>query len=776
VEAITFLDALVEALRRAGTYNKNDQVPPAAILWTDRERQWEAILPLLRTRLPILTLGQYAPAERTGPAYWLRCMIDRTLDEDRLAPDELPIVYLPGISRGDIRAIEECPRPLQPLAELQYRGVLWTHRNGRDWTVAAFVGSHDGGLGVEVLGDNATRDALRRALRRLAHEPVAHLRAAAPLQASFFDGLLFTDEVRGLLIWLDDPDGFRATLDDTMWASFRDLCRRAYGIDPERDGTLSAAERLGGRQGAWAAVWQRFAEAPGLYPNLPDLLRRARPQIALPLFTLSDSWPQDNEAAEEQLQARLLLVGDKLPPEARQEIEALDVEHGPRRRSVWAALGQAPLAAALEPLVRLARDTARPLGGTTAVEIAAAYAEWGWTVDASAVAALAAIEKSVHVAAVGAAVASLYRPWLEAAATALQRAVALGDPPQTYPVAPPVTAENGRVVLFSDGLRFDAGRRVAAALARGNLACEVGWRLTPLPSITATDKPAVSPVAGALRGGPKLEAAVAATGTRVDVTVLRRLLHDAGYQVLQGGETGDPSGRAWTELGAIDKYGTEHGWKVVHHLDGEIRSLVRRVDDLLAAGWQQVVVVTDHGWLLLPGGLPKVELPEHLTELRKGRCARLKSGSVTDQQTVSWYWDRDVRIALAPGIACYEAGKEYEHGGLSPQECVTPILTVTSGVTAATPVVIAGIKWMGLRCRVTLVNAPAGTQVDLRIKPADPMSTLADGAKAIGANGQASLGVEDDDRIGQAAVVVVLDAEGRIRAQRPTMVGGDGEE
>ncbi len=197
---------------------------------------------------------------------------------------------------------------------------------------------------------------------------------------------------------------------------------------------------------------------------------------------------------------------------------------------------------------------------------------------------------------------------------------------------------------------------------------------------------------------------------------------------------------------------------------------------MLAAGWQQVVVVTDHGWLLLPGGLPKVELPEHLTELRKGRCARLKSGSVTDQQTVSWYWDRDVRIALAPGIACYEAGKEYEHGGLSPQECVTPILTVTSGVTAATPVVIAGIKWMGLRCRVTLVNAPAGTQVDLRIKPADPMSTLADGAKAIGANGQASLGVEDDDRIGQAAVVVVLDAEGRIRAQRPTMVGGDGEE
>ena len=45
-------------------------------------------------------------------------------------------------------------------------------------------------------------------------------------------------------------------------------------------------------------------------------------------------------------------------------------------------------------------------------------------------------------------------------------------------------------------------------------------------------------------------------------------------------------------------------------------------------------MITDHGWLLMPGDLPKVELPEHLTEIRKGRCARLKEGSQTDQQVV----------------------------------------------------------------------------------------------------------------------------------------------
>ena len=45
---------------------------------------------------------------------------------------------------------------------------------------------------------------------------------------------------------------------------------------------------------------------------------------------------------------------------------------------------------------------------------------------------------------------------------------------------------------------------------------------------------------------------------------------------------------------------------------------------LIAHGWRQVIVITDHGWLLLPDGLPKTELKEHLTEIRKGRCARLK--------------------------------------------------------------------------------------------------------------------------------------------------------
>ena len=78
-----------------------------------------------------------------------------------------------------------------------------------------------------------------------------------------------------------------------------------------------------------------------------------------------------------------------------------------------------------------------------------------------------------------------------------------------------------------------------------------------------------------------------------------------------------------------------------------------------------------------------MELPAATTELKKGRCARLKDGAAVDVATVPWFWDPDVRIALAPGATCFEANKEYEHGGVSPQECIVPRLTVHAGAQAA---------------------------------------------------------------------------------------------
>ena len=71
------------------------------------------------------------PSAALGPAVWVRCVVDGTLDEPELPDDRPRIVYLPGVARQDLRAGEECPDGLKPLVELLFRGALW-HRPKRE--------------------------------------------------------------------------------------------------------------------------------------------------------------------------------------------------------------------------------------------------------------------------------------------------------------------------------------------------------------------------------------------------------------------------------------------------------------------------------------------------------------------------------------------------------------------------------------------------------------------------------------------------------------------
>lgn len=766
----TFLEALVEAIKRAGSYNKNDQAAPVAVLWPDKDRQWEPLLPLLRSRLPLLTFGAYDPENRAGPAYWLRCMLARTLPECQLPWDETPIIYLPGVSRQELRASEETPRIVQPLAELQYRGVAWTHKNGRDWSILAFLLSFK----VDVAADAATRAALQRALLKLVDEPITRLQRESPLKAAFFDTLLNPDEARNLLLWLNDPAGYLQRCSKGEWAAFCSLCASKYGFHPEKDGPITGARLFGLHQdAAWGVVWNRFAEAPHAYPNLPELLRSARPE-QMSLFTNAESWPQDNEDAEKALRESLANQRNQLPQAARATVYNLEKEHAARRSSVWATLGRSPLALALSYLTVLARESERAFGGTTVPEIRTAYIERGWQVDAAVIDALATVIHTEDVSAVKAAITAIYRPWLENAASVLQKAVYAGHSTQTYPVIPLPAPEKGTCILFSDGLRYDVGLRLADALQAQSLICQVDTHLAPFPGITPTAKPAISPVAALLIGtiNPGLELVVANSGSKVNAEVLRKLLEQAGYQILRGEDLGDPAGRAWTEMGAIDNYGHQNSAQLPYHLKSEIASLARRIETLLNWGWKQVLVVTDHGWLLLPGDLPKVDLPEHLTHLRKGRCAQIKETSQINQETVPWYWNEQVRIALAPTIHCYEAGKEYEHGGLSPQECFVPVITVSQKQGAKSqPVVIEDVNWRGLRCRIRVTGITPGMHVDMRTKAGDASTSLLRALATPGVDGSVSLLVEDEDRMGEAVLIVVVQHDGTVSKQMSTIVG-----
>jgi hypothetical protein len=76
--------ALLDAVRSATSHNRSDGVAPAAVLWTDKERHWEAVIPHLTGELQLLTLGPYAPDALMGPAIWIRCVIAGTLSKVEL--------------------------------------------------------------------------------------------------------------------------------------------------------------------------------------------------------------------------------------------------------------------------------------------------------------------------------------------------------------------------------------------------------------------------------------------------------------------------------------------------------------------------------------------------------------------------------------------------------------------------------------------------------------------------------------------------------------------
>ena len=779
-KAGTLLEAARASLARAARYNPGDVVAPAAVLWTDADGQWQPVAEQLRGLMPeLLTLGDYDTETRTGPAIWLRCVIEPAVRADKLPDlawptDTVPVIYMPNVSRQTLRAVEECPNELKPLVELQYRGAVWTQKNGKDWTVEAFLISEDGGLELDVARDKQTRLAMLGALSQLAVTPISRLRGKR-LEAEDFDKLMIGDTPRDLLLWLSDPAGARSEWDDAKWAAFRSRCKAEYGFDPDSDGEIVGGEKLGLRQDAWLGVWQRFAESPGLYLGIPDLLRNAKPKT---LFVDRDAWPDENEGMEEALRSALALLGSANPTEARQRTAELETEHGVRRDWVWAKLGLCPLADALAHLAVLAKRTVTTLGGESPEIMAKLYTEGDYLADDAALRALACVKTAEDLVAVQAAVRCMYLPWLEDTARNFQKCVAGSALPDASGQTG-IAVEAGECALFADGLRFDVAQRLCAMATEQQMEVTADWRWAGLPTVTATAKAAISPVAEKLVGhnpGADFLPETAEDSQSLNTSRFRKLLTAAGYEVFGTAETGDSqakNARGWTEYGEFDKLGHDLQGKLAARIEDQLELLLERVQGLLEAGWKRVRVVTDHGWLLAPGGLPKVQLPKYLAESRWSRCASVKDVAHVKVPVAGWHWNSHERFAFGPGVHCFVAGQEYAHGGVSLQECLIPVLTFTSSITpAAVTATVADIRWLGLRCRVTVDAGEAEVMADLRTKPNDPRSSVTV-PKAVDSEGKVGLLVGDDSLEGTIVSLVLLDPSGRVIGKEPTTIGGE---
>ena len=770
----TLSQCLAATLQKAAhAYAAGDQVAPCVILWPDPQRLWESVVPQIqKVTDELFVLGNYDPAQRTGPALWLRCIEARSVD-GAPAAGVTPIFYLPGLSRDQLRAAEDCPPELAALVELQYRGIVWLHVNGKEWTPNAFLVSKHGGLELDVAKDQATLDALAGALPMLVSEPLVQFQGRR-LDSEYFNGLMAPDATGLLLRWLGDPETFQQRRSDAEWKAFCEQCKADFRFDPVKEGPLKAAQLLAERNNPWNKVWQRFAEAPTNHSGIVEWLGRASPKKPS-MFDTAEVWPEINEREERKLQQALESLVDRQQDEVIRRVAELETQHSERRNYPWQKLGLSPLATALEPLAQLCSLCKSTPGAPTPEAYAEFYASTGWRVDAAALATMAACGSPEQHGAVLGTVQAVYLPWLESTARHLQQLIRNNGQSVSKRTKPIGTAP-GRLILFADGLRMDVAKQLEEKLAAAGITATQDWEWSTIPSVTATAKPAASPIADAVQGGEaddKFSTRLTSTKQLLTQDRFVATLKAGGWQVLSSDQTGDPSGSAWTEAGSLDKRGHNEGWKLARSVESELRDLVSRIGSLLKAGWIEVMVVTDHGWLLVPYGLPKVELKAFLAEDRWGRCAALKSNAQSTSVEFKWHWNPTVTIASPPGVGCYRDKVQYSHGGVSLQEMVIPVLRVTAAESAGTSARLLEAKWAQARCRVSVGGNCADVWVDIRDTRSDASTSLLTDkqARELSSDGKVTVFLDDDSRIGTKAEIVLLNADEQVIDSLSVTVG-----
>ncbi len=763
----------MDCLQKAAQHNSQTMIRPEVILWPDPERQWEAVIPILQERLPaLLVLGDYQPGKRSGPVIWIKCMVARELPESAgWSIETTPIIYLPGYSKNDVKNIAHAGIGLQPLMEYQYTGTVFTQANGREWTVLALLENQQIGLGLRVAQDNPTKEALIKALPVIFQDAGIQFPDTL-VDAHFLQGLLFPNVVPGILKWLCQGDKFTQSLSKEQADVFAGICSSRFGFEPDVKNVRAIAEMLGAQRNNWKQVWLHYAIAPGKYPEVADLLRLAKPaDLGSGIFAYpAESWPQVNEAEETALRAGLEEVAKLQPKEGLKKMSALEQQHGSRRKWVWAELGQAALTEALPHLISMAEAATATIPASNLTDLQEYYVKHGYRADQAMRRALASVKTEQDKSAVTAVIKCIYQPWLE---NSTQKFQALVAEDSTLFTGHSTSGDDQEFILFVDALRYELGMEFLDRLANAGYKVSISTGWSALPSLTPTAKPAVSPLSGVVSEAsacnefrPQLQ-----NGKDLQTAAFRHALAEQDFVFVSSSADIQSGQRHWQEIGDIDTKGHTEQAGMVRRIDELFEQLQETISSAFGKGIQRIRIVTDHGWLLLPGGLPKQELNKDLAETRWGRCALIKAGAKSDLLHLPWRWNPAIYIAYAPSISFFKRNEEYAHGGISLQECLVPVLDVFNPGGSNTAAKIATVKWVNLNCRVETMDAPDGYHVDIRTKYNEEATSIVLTKNKPLRDNKVSLLV-DDSAEGSSAIVVLLDTNGIILDKKPTLVGG----
>lgn len=765
-------DKVVQALKLAENHNSNIMVKPEVILWPDPESQWTDVICVLQESIPqLLIYGNYEPSKKQGPAIWIKCMIAKMLPEANWNADAIPIIYMPGVAKTDLRNLETAVFNFQPLLEYQYTGTLFTQENGREWTILSFVENPINGLGVKVSQDSATKDALRKTLTTIFQDAEV-LANKTIIDSEYLNNQLFPDVVPSILKWMCKGETFLQNMDKGKIEVFSSLCKSQYDFEPDQKNIKAIAEKLGSQKNSWKYVWQLYATAPHKYPEIESLLRLAKPaDLGSGIFALPDeSWPQVNEQREEFL-AHVLEKAAKLDnSKSLIALTDLEKEHCIRRDWVWFELGKSPLVAALHYLVKMALKASEAFSSYTIEELKSYYTESGYTVDQYMRKSLAAVKSERDKNIIKSIIQLFYQPWLESITNKFQKLI---DTDASIFTSQTANVETEQFVLFVDAFRYELADEFCKRLAKSNLkvSLQAGW--SAIPSLTPTAKPNVSPIATSVSTQsnidefrPELQ-----NGKDLLTNVFRDALKSNDFKYISNANEIQGEGKYWQEIGDIDTKGHEEQSDMVKRIEELFDQVQEAIEVAFEKGIKRIKIVTDHGWLLLPSGLPKTLLNVGLAETRWGRCALIKEGAITDLLHLPWRWNPSVFIAYAPGITFFKANEEYAHGGISIHECLVPTIIIENSNVLSIEAEVKVVKWVNLKCTVQTLDVPDGYSIDIRTKYNDAKTSIVLSKNKILKANTVTLMV-DDAAEAQAAIIVLFDENERILDKKPTTVGG----
>jgi hypothetical protein len=239
-------------------------------------------------------------------------------------------------------------------------------------------------------------------------------------------------------------------------------------------------------------------------------------------------------------------------------------------------------------------------------------------------------------------------------------------------------------IIVVDALRYDLGAALKQQINGADVTLEP-W-ITAIPSITPVGMTAMlplnnDPIAAVVSSG-KLELDHASYGDMTSRPNRKKMLTDrvaaefVELSDLMSVVDAPKSKHLVVFTSEIDNLGHKTGHELSKYLDQMVGDLRLAVEKLHGFGYGTVHVVTDHGFVLLADDGDRVDVPKAQAAIRGDRYLFLGEGAVVDDSmlTLPMSIDDRLRLAFAPGVACFGTPKQYVHGGISLEELVVPHL------------------------------------------------------------------------------------------------------